>query len=97
MRKKMVAGNWKMNKTLQEGVQLGNEIKEALKGKTPHCEVVIATPFIHLATMAELMKDSIVSVSAENCADKEKGAYTGTPKRHRKGSTRRFGLQPYGR
>ena len=47
----MVAGNWKMNKTLQEGVALATELKE--KVANPRCEVVIATPFIHLATVAE--------------------------------------------
>ena len=74
-RMKMVAGNWKMNKTLQEGVALATELKEAVKN--PNCAVVIGTPFIHLATVAELLKDSPIAVAAENCADKEKGAYTG--------------------
>ena len=75
MRTKMVAGNWKMNKTLQEGVALATELKEQVKN--PACAVVIGTPFIHLATVAELLKDSPIKVAAENCADKEKGAYTG--------------------
>ncbi len=75
MRTKMVAGNWKMNKNLQEGVALATELKEQVKN--PKCEVVIGTPFIHLATVCELLKDSSVKVAAENCADKEKGAYTG--------------------
>ncbi len=75
MRTKMVAGNWKMNKNLQEGVALATELKEAVKN--PSCAVVIGTPFIHLACVAELLKDSPIQVAAENCADKEKGAYTG--------------------
>ena len=75
MRTKMVAGNWKMNKNLQEGVALATELKEAVKN--PNCAVVIGTPFIHLATVAELLKDSPIAVAAENCADHEKGAYTG--------------------
>ncbi|MBR6492864.1 MAG: triosephosphate isomerase, partial [Paludibacteraceae bacterium] len=75
MRTKMVAGNWKMNKNLQEGVALATELKEQVKN--PKCEVVIGTPFIHLATVCELLKGSAVKVAAENCADKEKGAYTG--------------------
>ena len=75
MRTKMVAGNWKMNKNLQEGVALATELKEAVKN--PNCAVVIGTPFIHLATVAELLKDSPIKVAAENCADHEKGAYTG--------------------
>ena len=75
MRTKMVAGNWKMNKNLQEGVALATELKEAVKN--PKCAVVIGTPFIHLATVAELLKGSAIKVAAENCADHEKGAYTG--------------------
>ncbi len=75
MRVKMVAGNWKMNKTLQEGVELANQLKNDVKN--PQCAVVIGTPFIHLATVAELLKGSAIKVAAENCADKEKGAYTG--------------------
>ncbi|MCQ2238073.1 MAG: triose-phosphate isomerase [Bacteroidaceae bacterium] len=77
MRKKIVAGNWKMNKNLQEGVALATELKEVLAADAPNCGVVIGTPFIHLATVAELLKDSVIAVSAENCANKEKGAYTG--------------------
>ena len=75
MRTRMVAGNWKMNKNLQEGVALATELKEAVK--SPNCAVVIGTPFIHLATVAELLKGSAIKVAAENCADHEKGAYTG--------------------
>ena len=77
MRKKIVAGNWKMNKNLQEGVALATELKEALAAEKPNCEVIIGTPFIHLATVSELLKDSVIAVSAENCADKVSGAYTG--------------------
>ena len=75
MRTKMVAGNWKMNKNLQEGVALATELKEQVKN--PKCAVVIGTPFIHLATVSELLKGSPIQVAAENCADHEKGAYTG--------------------
>ena len=77
MRKKIVAGNWKMNKTLQEGVALATELKDILAADKPNCEVIIGTPFIHLATVSELLKDSVIAVSAENCANKESGAYTG--------------------
>ena len=77
MRKKIVAGNWKMNKTLQEGVALATELKDILAAEKPNCEVIIGTPFIHLATLSDLLKDSVIAVSAENCANKESGAYTG--------------------
>ncbi len=77
MRKNIVAGNWKMNKTLQEGVALATELKEILKNEKPNCEVIVGTPFIHLATVADVIKGSVIKLSAENCADKESGAYTG--------------------
>ena len=77
MRKKIVAGNWKMNKTLQEGVALATELKDILAAETPNCDVIIGTPFIHLATVNEIVKDSVIKVSAENCANKASGAYTG--------------------
>ena len=77
MRKHIVAGNWKMNKNLQEGVALAKELKEILAAEKPNCDVIIGKPFIHLATVADLLKDSCIAVSAENCADKESGAYTG--------------------
>ena len=66
-----------MNKTLQEGVALATELKNILAAEKPNCEVIIGTPFIHLATLSELLKDSVIAVSAENCANKESGAYTG--------------------
>ena len=77
MRKKIVAGNWKMNLNLQEGVALAKEINEALVQDKPNCEVIICTPFIHLASVAQVLDANVVGLGAENCADKEKGAYTG--------------------
>lgn len=75
MRKKIVAGNWKMNKNLQEGVALAKELTEVVKN--PNCGVIICTPFIHLASVAEVIKGSAIELGAENCADKASGAYTG--------------------
>ena len=77
MRKKIVAGNWKMNLNLQEGVALAKEINEALVQNKPNCDVIICTPFIHLASVAQVLDANVVGLGAENCADKEKGAYTG--------------------
>lgn len=77
MRKKIVAGNWKMNMTLQEGVALAKELNEILVADKPNCGVVICTPFIHLASIAPMLDTSVIKLGAENCADKEKGAYTG--------------------
>ena len=64
-----------MNKTLQEGVALATELKSIVKN--PNCDVIVGTPFIHLATVAELLKGSPIAVAAENCADHASGAYTG--------------------
>ena len=77
MRKKIVAGNWKMNMNLQEGVALAKELNEVLTAEKPNCGVVICTPFIHLATVAQFLNQDVIGLGAENCADKVKGAYTG--------------------
>ena len=77
MRKKIVAGNWKMNMTLQDGIALAKELNENLNADKPNCDVVICTPFIHLASIAQFLNQDIIGLGAENCADKEKGAYTG--------------------
>jgi len=75
MRKNIVAGNWKMNNTLQEGLDLARELQQALDGKKVNCEVVICTPFIHLVPISE--KITNIGLGAQNCADKASGAYTG--------------------
>ena len=77
MRKNIVAGNWKMNKNLQEGIALAKELNEALTSDKPNCDVVICTPFIHLASVTPIVDESIIGVGSENCADKVSGAYTG--------------------
>lgn len=77
MRKKIVAGNWKMNTTLQEGVGLAKDVNEALKHVAPKCDVVICVPFTHLASVNEVIDSSKLGLGAENCADQLKGAYTG--------------------
>ena len=77
MRKKIVAGNWKMNMNLQDGIALAKELNETLKAEKPNCGVVICTPFIHLASIAQFLDQDIIGLGAEDCADKEKGAFTG--------------------
>lgn len=77
MRKKIVAGNWKMNLNLQDGVALAKELNDTLSNRKANCDVVICTPFIHLATVAQIVDNKVIGLGAENCADKEKGAYTG--------------------
>ncbi|MDR3653006.1 MAG: triose-phosphate isomerase [Paludibacter sp.] len=77
MRKNIVAGNWKMNKTLQEGMALAIELNEALAGEKLNCDVVIGTPAIHLASVVAAIDTNKIGVAAQNCANKESGAYTG--------------------
>lgn len=77
MRKKIVAGNWKMNTTLQEGVGLAKDVNEALKNVTPKCDVVICVPFTHLASVNDAIDSAKLGLGAENCADHVSGAYTG--------------------
>ncbi|MBP5221376.1 MAG: triose-phosphate isomerase, partial [Bacteroidaceae bacterium] len=77
MRHKIVAGNWKMNKNLQEGVELAKELNTILAADKPNCDVVICTPFIHLASVAQVLDQNVIGLGAENCADKASGAYTG--------------------
>jgi triosephosphate isomerase len=77
MRRKIVAGNWKMNMNLQDGIALAKELNDTLTAEKPNCGVVICTPFIHLASIAQFLNQDVVALGAENCADKAKGAYTG--------------------
>lgn len=78
MRKNIVAGNWKMNTTVPEGVKLAEEVNEALKGAKPNCDVIVCVPFTHLVSVNNVIteKDKL-GLGAENCADHAKGAYTG--------------------
>jgi triosephosphate isomerase len=75
MRKIIVAGNWKMNKTLQEGIKLAIEVDEFFENNPTQVEVIVAPPFIHLSDVAGSV--SHIGVSAQNCASFPGGAYTG--------------------
>lgn len=77
MRKNVVAGNWKMNTTLEEGVELANQINGLLKGKKVDCDVVVCVPFTHLTSVNAVLESELVGLGAENCSEHEKGAYTG--------------------
>ena len=79
MRNKIVAGNWKMNKTLDEGISLASEIVSLVeKERKDDTLVVLAPPFIHLSEVNKITegKDNIY-LGAQNCNDHESGAYTG--------------------
>lgn len=79
MRKKIVAGNWKMNKTLEEANILATEVKgmvtDEVKGDV---QVILCVPFPYLAPLAKLIGTGTrISVAAQNCSEHESGAYTG--------------------
>ncbi|UII28447.1 triose-phosphate isomerase [Fulvivirga maritima] len=79
MRQKIVAGNWKMNNTLDEGLKLTSEIVNMVNDEVnTDVKVILAPPFVHLTQVKGLVKDSEkISVSAQNCNENDKGAYTG--------------------
>ena len=77
MRKLIVAGNWKMNTTVPEGVALAKAVAEKSAEVPANVELIVAPPHTHLVSVAEALKGSKVALSAQNCADKDKGAYTG--------------------
>ena len=66
-----------MNKTLQDRIALAKELNDTLTADKPNCGVVICTPFIHLASIAQFLDQEVIGLGAENCANKDKGAYTG--------------------
>lgn len=77
MRKNIVAGNWKMNTTVAEGVALAKEVNSAVAAAKPNCDVIVCVPFTHLVPVAEAIDTAILGLGAENCADHASGAYTG--------------------
>ena len=79
MRTKIVAGNWKMNKTFEEADTLIYDILDLLeeKGKPADVDVIICPPFIYLELAGDITEDSEVFVGAQNVSQFETGAYTG--------------------
>lgn len=78
MRKNIVAGNWKMNKTVDEGVQLVKEIKSLLSEKQLNAvQIIINPPFTHLSTLKNEINNSVIKIGAQNCSYESSGAYTG--------------------
>lgn len=78
MRKKVVAGNWKCNTTLQEGVALAKSVNELVATKgAKDVVVILGTPFIHLTSVVEAVDTNRIGISAQNCAAEPKGAFTG--------------------
>ena len=75
MGKYVIAGNWKMNKTPAEAVELIEAIKPLVKDAT--CDVVVGVPFVDLPAALEAVKGSKIGVAAQNCHWEKSGAYTG--------------------
>lgn len=76
MRQQIVAGNWKMNKTLEEGVDLTKAILE--KTTAPRGLVVIAPPYVHLREVGKLLQGrKHFHLAAQNCHHEAQGAFTG--------------------
>lgn len=75
MRKPIIAGNWKMNKTLKEALEMVEELKPMVK--EAGCEVVVCPPFVCLGQVADAVKGSNIKVGAQNMHYEESGAYTG--------------------
>lgn len=75
MRRKIIAGNWKMNKTPSEAVALVNELKDLVKND--EVDVVYCVPAIDIVPVVEAVKGTNVKVGAENMYFEESGAYTG--------------------
>ncbi|MBN1987669.1 MAG: triosephosphate isomerase, partial [Prolixibacteraceae bacterium] len=78
MRKKIVAGNWKCNTNLQEGIELAKAVDTLVASQGANdVVVVLGTPFTHLTKVVESVNTNRIGVSAQNCAAEAKGAFTG--------------------
>jgi triosephosphate isomerase (TIM) len=79
MRKKIIAGNWKMNKSFEDGMGLTSEIVNMLKDEyNGSAQVVLIPPFLHINAISRMVADSKnISCGAQNCSNHESGAYTG--------------------
>ena len=76
MRKKIIAGNWKMNKTVAEAVELSNEIKREL-ADCNSVDVVLCPPFTAVKSVSDVVSETLINVGAQNMSSEENGAYTG--------------------
>jgi len=78
MRKKIVAGNWKCNTTVKEGIELAKSVNELVLNKgAKDVVVVLGVPFTHLTSIVDVVDSNRIDVSSQNCAAESKGAYTG--------------------
>ncbi len=77
MRRKVIAGNWKMNNDLQQSISLIEELKQKLGNKSFNCDVIICPPFTSLSEAKKLVEGSIIKLGAQNMFYEDSGAYTG--------------------
>jgi len=77
MRRKVIAGNWKMNNDLQQSISLVIEIKNLLTNKNNNCDIVICPPFTSLNEVKNLIEGSIIKLGAQNMFYEDSGAFTG--------------------
>ncbi|MCA0234290.1 triose-phosphate isomerase [Runella limosa] len=79
MRKKIVAGNWKMNKSLEEALSLTSEVVNMVRDEVRgDVEVVLCTPYIYLPVLQKYVQEvDRISLGAQNCHHKASGAFTG--------------------
>ena len=77
MRKKIVAGNWKMNKSFQDAEELVSNIAEELDGVETACEVVLCPPFPYLEMASDYADESGLQIAAQTVSEHEDGAFTG--------------------
>ncbi|MDR0438187.1 MAG: triose-phosphate isomerase [Bacteroidales bacterium] len=78
MRRKIVAGNWKMNKNFAEAEELLNELYDALESKTPsNVDVVVCPPSPYLEMSVDFSETGLIAVGAQDVSKHENGAYTG--------------------
>jgi triosephosphate isomerase len=77
MRKKIVAGNCKMNTTPEQGVQLVKDILKNLGTSCTTVDYIVCPPYTHLSEVVKIASGTAIQVGAQNCAEETKGAYTG--------------------
>jgi triosephosphate isomerase len=78
MRRKIVAGNWKMNMDLNTGLVFAQSVDQYFReNPSGDTGVIVCTPFIHLSGISEIIKHGPVSLGAQNCSAQPSGAYTG--------------------
>jgi triosephosphate isomerase len=77
MRKKVIAGNWKMYNNLNESKKLIEELTSRLKSEKVNCDIIICPPFTSLSEASNLISGSIIKLGAQNMHFEDSGAFTG--------------------